>query len=162
MDSSAEVFVNRPFVSMNSDRAILPLVVFVAQTFGPGPLMFRLLLNVIFWYCVWQKIWPAILGQAGATVKAPEGGWGFEPGDCKTLTIPAMFPSLRVWARCVPKALRKPSRVCPWTEHCGRGVVQFSFLMDWLTFSHGTGMITCRTGCNDDYECITGGCITNP
>jgi hypothetical protein len=45
------------------------------------------------------KIWPAVLGISGATVPPPEGGWGLESGGCKTLTISAMFPSLRVWGR---------------------------------------------------------------
>ena len=52
-----------------------------------------------------QTIWPALMGQMGASFPPPESlkdsndSWAFHPGTCETFQIPSHYPSLRVWAR---------------------------------------------------------------
>ncbi|TFJ80461.1 hypothetical protein NSK_008202 [Nannochloropsis salina CCMP1776] len=63
--------------------------------------------------CSGEVIYPGMIGQGGSSVPPvwleataeggmegrQEKGWRLKPGDCRTLTIPATFPSLRLWGR---------------------------------------------------------------
>lgn len=66
--------------------------------------------------CSGEVIYPAMIGQGGGSVLPrwlesiqggtdgglegeEEKGWRFEPGACRTLLVPAIFPSVRLWGR---------------------------------------------------------------
>jgi hypothetical protein len=55
--------------------------------------------------CSGEVIYPAMIGQGGGSVQPAfledkgQSSWRFEPGDCKTLLIPAIYPSMRLWGR---------------------------------------------------------------
>lgn len=44
-------------------------------------------------------VYPGMIGQGGGAVPGPPEGWKFEPGDCRTLKVPSIFPSIRIWGR---------------------------------------------------------------
>lgn len=49
--------------------------------------------------CSGTTVWPGMIGAGGGAVPPPKGGWQLDPGQCKTITVPSRFPSVRLWGR---------------------------------------------------------------